>query len=37
MSYTTFLVHFLNEEYQHFAEYQTVSDHKDSATLTQTL
>ena len=26
-SLLTFLVHFLNEEYQHFAEYQTVSDH----------
>ena len=30
----TFLVRFSNEEYQHFTEYQTVSDHKDSTTLT---
>ena len=26
-SLLTFLVHFSNEEYQHFAEYQILSDH----------
>ena len=36
-SLLTFLVRFLNEEYRHFTEYQILSDHKDSATLTQAL